>query len=279
MALKAGYKLDGNSNDAVGSNNGSDTAITYGAGNGILVQGALFNGSSSVISVTDNAAIKNAKMSISFWVNLVVAPVGTILIDRMDGSGPTPYGWRIQQSSGILMWELYTSASQSLSSAVALSTGTWYHIVCTYDGVTQKIYKNNVLNASGAVANAGDIAYGGTTINLGMGARTSGSPAYTNTKLDEVFIFDREINTTEINSLYNGGAARNFPNTTTMVATVVAFTLTGIAVTFLKAIALAVGTFVLTGKAVRFWRTMASNPSVKHTASVTNVPKTNPQII
>src|SRR5262249_19231261 len=45
------WKLDGDSSDSVGGNNGSDSAITYSTANGVINEGAGFDGSSSQINV------------------------------------------------------------------------------------------------------------------------------------------------------------------------------------------------------------------------------------
>src|ERR1051326_1866471 len=56
-ALVSYWRFEGNSNDSKGSNNGSDTSITYSSGNGNFGQGAGFNGSSSKIVITDNSSL------------------------------------------------------------------------------------------------------------------------------------------------------------------------------------------------------------------------------
>ena len=64
MALRdnivAYYKLDGNSNDSVGTNNGTDTAITYSVANGKINQGAGYNGSTSKITISNTSVLRTA---------------------------------------------------------------------------------------------------------------------------------------------------------------------------------------------------------------------------
>ena len=71
--LLAYWKLDGNSNAATSSFNGSDTSITYSSGNGIINQGAGFNGSSSKITLgTGSLSINHSSgdYTVSAWIKL-----------------------------------------------------------------------------------------------------------------------------------------------------------------------------------------------------------------
>ncbi len=47
--LVAYWRMEGNSNDSKGSNNGTDSNITYSNANGRFGQGAAFNGTTSSI--------------------------------------------------------------------------------------------------------------------------------------------------------------------------------------------------------------------------------------
>jgi hypothetical protein len=77
MALSTGiigyWKLDGNSKDAVSTNNGTDVGISYSSSYGKINQGALIGGTGSII-VPDVSALDPASaMTIGFWVY----PTGT----------------------------------------------------------------------------------------------------------------------------------------------------------------------------------------------------------
>ena len=62
------WKLDGDSTDATGNGNtGSDTAITYNAGNGKIVQGAGFNGTTSKIVLSTNIVMPT-NLTFSSWL-------------------------------------------------------------------------------------------------------------------------------------------------------------------------------------------------------------------
>ena len=76
------WKLDGNSNDSVGSNNGSDTNITYGTSYGKINQGALFNGTSS--KILTNYQPTYADTTIAGWIK-------TTMTGRGQFFGNTPH--------------------------------------------------------------------------------------------------------------------------------------------------------------------------------------------
>ncbi len=61
------YRFEGNSNDAKGSHNGTDSNITYGTPYGKFGQGASFNGSTSHITATSSFS-GNPAISVSAWV-------------------------------------------------------------------------------------------------------------------------------------------------------------------------------------------------------------------
>src|ERR1035437_2399766 len=89
------WKMQANSNDSVATNNGTDTAITYNTGNGIIGQGAGYNGTTSKISVGTNSSLNlTGNQSVSMWVKMGAQP-GTNLQYRLyDNSGSSPYGDR-----------------------------------------------------------------------------------------------------------------------------------------------------------------------------------------
>ncbi|MDD4854648.1 MAG: Calx-beta domain-containing protein, partial [Sulfuricurvum sp.] len=81
---------------------------------------------------------------------------------------------------------------------------TWYHAVVTYDGITQKVYKDGVKVYERAQSGA----IGTNTNKLLMGARGSGSPgSFFGGNIDEVQIFDMALTAEKVMSLYNNEAA------------------------------------------------------------------------
>ncbi|NTW32788.1 MAG: LamG domain-containing protein, partial [Bacteroidetes bacterium] len=67
--LVAYWRLEGNSQDAKGSNNGSDVDMSYDNSYGKFGKGAYFNGSSSKISISNDFVSGGKIFSISAWIN------------------------------------------------------------------------------------------------------------------------------------------------------------------------------------------------------------------
>jgi len=78
-------------------------------------------------------------------------------------------------------------------STSSISLNTWYYIAATYDGTYQKIYLNGVLQNSSTW-------YGTFTIITGfkIGRDYEANIQHLNGKLDEISIYDRSLNSSEI---------------------------------------------------------------------------------
>ena len=65
------YQFEGNSNDHEGTNNGSDTSVTYGTSYGKFAQGASYNGTSSYTSLGTmgglGASLDTGTFTLGFW--------------------------------------------------------------------------------------------------------------------------------------------------------------------------------------------------------------------
>lgn len=223
--LVAYYKLDGNSNDSVGSNNGSDTGITYGSSYGKIGQGALFNGTSSKIVIGTSSTFnfeRTDSFSISAWVNTTTFNNGPIL-SKLVNSG-SYNGYEVLVVGGNIVFLMNnTDPSNGISVSATsntMSTGSWYHVVVTYSGTSLasgvKMYVNGSLcsqsvnfdNLSASIL---------SSVAPQIGARPSGN--VTNGDLDEIGIWSRALSADEVSQLYNGGAGLSYPFGTTYTRT------------------------------------------------------------
>ena len=86
---------------------------------------------------------------------------------------------------------------------VVLSPGQWYHVVGTYDGEVLKAFVNGV-QAPTTYLHTGSIEITADTLKIG------GRDEYVfNGIIDEVRIYNRALNETEIQNNYNGSVTRN----------------------------------------------------------------------
>jgi hypothetical protein len=200
--LISGWSMEGNSNDVgSGGNSGSDTAMTYATANGKIKKGALFNGTTSNISIANNANLNfvNAAFSVSLWFN---SP-NTNSLDWVDKSQTsTSNGWRIDYING-----LRAIGSTTYNPAYSISANTWYHVVFTFDGsATGKFYVNGTIVGSGGTYHNNNAWTGA----LKLGVNSAGNAEFYSGNLDEVYIWSRELTAGEVTSLWNGGSGLTF---------------------------------------------------------------------
>ena len=100
------------------------------------------------------------------------------------------------------------SGTAYVLSSNAVTVNTWTHVAGTYDGSTLKVYLNGALDGEGAYSNG---IFPGTN-SLGIGAATGGaSPGSMLTPfpgmIDEPTLDARALSASEIQAIYNAGAA------------------------------------------------------------------------
>lgn len=218
--LLAFLALEGSSQDFMGSSAGVDTAITYGAGNGTIKQGASFNGTTSQIVFADTAIWRvTSNFTVSFWINAAIpAAFGGIFWDSAQLAttsgiliGLGTDGKILFRSSSNAAPDTQGSQWQQLASTTVVANSTWRMVTCVWNGSNLLIYVNGVQDASIAWT----LAPGYQTTNyprLGSDDLTGG-PAidFFSGKLDEFGLWNRALSVTEILQLYNNGKGLEFP--------------------------------------------------------------------
>ncbi|QGQ94328.1 hypothetical protein EHS13_05110 [Paenibacillus psychroresistens] len=183
---------------------------------GTLTNGAVFatggksgyavslDGTNDYVNIADNAALDGmSALTVSAWVNLTqMAALGYIPVGK-DWGGES---YRIFiNAAGTVQFVVRTtnnswySAGTAAVSPSALTAGTWYHLVGTYDGANVKIYINGVYQATGSQTISGSIYNTGAALRIGYLDLSN----YTKGKVDEVRIYNRALNASEVLSLYN----------------------------------------------------------------------------
>ena len=203
------WRLEGNSNDSKGTNNGTDTNITYGTGYGKFGQGAYNSGGgvNKLITIPSSTSLisPTTGLTISFWMNHITGLIEqTVPISMRILPDPTP-PWNIY------LFELYpTTISFGLRTAngyaVALSNTTisiniWHHVVGTYDGISIKLFLNGILIASSA--QTGNITYSSNRELRLLDNFQQWGQYYTG-YLDDIALFSRALSASEVSDLYQG---------------------------------------------------------------------------
>jgi RHS repeat-associated protein len=218
--LKSYYRFEGNSNDAKGSNNGTDSNISYGTAYGKFGQGASFNGSTS--HITANSSFSgNPAISVSAWVNPAIVTGGSLPPYFQIGDRAS-YGELEVFFGGVNSGDVTVQDGGSgwLSTAGGVVTpNAWNHIVITISGggtlaSTAKIYVNGVLQTTTGGSATPNMANGNVYFGTGYNSGGGGYQTPWAGDLDDFAIFNRVLTATEVGSLYqtNIGVFTGTPN-------------------------------------------------------------------
>jgi hypothetical protein len=215
--LVACYPFNGNSNDESGNNNNGTvngatlTTDRFGKANGAYN----FDGS-SLISI-DPAHFQNQSYTYATWVKLDNLPSENdnncfITIGGAGGDQvlSVTSNYTASASNGFNVGG-YNNGNPIQSNNwnnVTPTTGKWYHVVCTRDNNSIKLYVDGQLIAKNSTLTS----TGGTTPNYGsptyvtFGARNGGASQYMQGSLDDIHLYNRAINADEVKALYDGSS-------------------------------------------------------------------------
>ncbi len=161
-----------------------------------------FNGNDEYINIgTIDFLNTSQNFSISLWFNESV----TTSVSQIFSSGTGSNNFiSISSQNGDL--NIYVGNSGYINIA-SVSLNTWYHVVLTVENTTAKVYINN---GSPTTNTVGSISSGSGNLAKIAGLSFVSVPGYgLNGKIDEVAIFNKVLNTTEISSLWNNGSPSN----------------------------------------------------------------------
>ncbi len=204
-----------NSNDSVGSNNGTDTNVVYSAGK---ISNAWVGDNTSYSAITDAASLKPAgKYSINFWMKTTTTDLDTLFCSQNYLAGPDRfYGFSalLNGSGGIYFTHAFGTATNNALSSVStsLNDNTYHMVTMIYDQAKMYIYVDggsdtNQNMTSNATYDTNNYPYIGARFLDGIGAIDT---KYTGA-VDEIGFWSRDLSSAEVTSLYNGGAGFAYP--------------------------------------------------------------------
>jgi hypothetical protein len=212
------YPFNGNTQDAHGSFDASNVGAMQVAGK--------LGGAYRFDQRTDYLDISNSfpqvdEITISYWVrttdpgdNLAMGREGGKngwMISRHNSFAETwfTYGTRVFEGKLNFATENNGQQSQYMNGSTTISTGTWKHIVVTYDGSVKRAYVDGVLDVSAPFSG---LYYGGNfPTRVGQPDETWSDYRSFLGDIDELAIWDRALNELEISELYNNGAGKAYP--------------------------------------------------------------------
>ncbi|MHB1484832.1 MAG: LamG domain-containing protein [Saccharofermentanales bacterium] len=199
------WNLNNDANDSSGLNNGSlvngPSYVAGKSGNAISL-----DGTNDYMNIPDAANLSGMpQLTLSCWVKLAQLPAQNYVIVGKDS---TDYQYRIVVDSNgyghFVVNNVHDSwyGSGTIASwSSPLSINTWYHIVGTYDGNYVRVFINGALAGTGSQPIYGEITTG--TSPLRIGYKSGSIIDYTRGIIDEVQIYNKALNATEVDNLYD----------------------------------------------------------------------------
>lgn len=182
---------------------GLNFSAIFGEGGGPIFYDSFgFNGTTETINVGSPTFTDTTVVTVAAWVY----PTGTGTHTAISKWGTDPNrSWDLYHTA--TNWTFLVDRSGDTHNSVMWPRvlNEWTHVVGVYDGINIKLYINGVNVANEAWAGALETSTGDVIIGdeIAGGFRFSGSIA-------NVMMFDRDLNGTEITSIYNLGVGVNY---------------------------------------------------------------------
>ena len=185
------------------------TGITYGPGRNADPNGAaVFNGAAS-IAFDDPDLRVPFPITVSFWINLNSIPASSTPVFHSENQYNLYSGYFISiNANGEVAMHMGDGTGwagvqyrRSYISSQALTTGTWYHVLCIYRTAQDMDIYIDCNQDSGAYSGTGSTTMAYSNVAGSMGY-SDGNPSNTNfyadMSLDQLAIWSRELTPSEI---------------------------------------------------------------------------------
>lgn len=216
--LAGWWPAEGNANDVASTNHGIFQGGATGGGTGLVGSAFSFDGTNGLVQIPDASAFHPTNLTIECWVKFSSldsagsggSPAGDQYIVFKQNSRSSSFeGFDLSKTrSGNDVFRFLVSSlsgqSVEIHSTTAISVGTWYHVAAVRGTNFISLYVNGQLESQAAVSFAQD--YG--TLPLFFG--TSGQSIWDHKlkgNLDEVSLYARALDATEIMAIYTAGTA------------------------------------------------------------------------
>lgn len=228
---------DGTANDIIDGNNGSVVG-NVGFAPGLIGKAFAFNGSASWVSAGNaaNLQVSSGDFTIEGWVyynslfgsdSVTCNPAAGCdmsIADKMFSptlSGYNSDGWRLlKQANNYFLFcfgggtgngcgntpQNTTSVFTSVGSVAAMM---WYHVAAVKSANTITLYVNGVLAAQNTLGPFTDSNIANLFIGAGNGV-ASGGGAFSNGLIDELTLYNRALNSSEISAIFVAGSSGKY---------------------------------------------------------------------
>jgi hypothetical protein len=175
----------------------------------------------SILPGSNNSAGGKIRNPAEFSYSLWIYPDGNqsrYFFGNQGGSN-VGYGARIN-IAGTITCEHRSSnltadiGTVTITSATAIQNNSWHHVACVYSkipnsfspdtfNITRVVYIDGIMSGFSGANNTAQAYLTGSSAVHRIGSGSPGTPNAMNGSIDEVLIFNRTLNGTEVGSLYN----------------------------------------------------------------------------
>jgi glucose/arabinose dehydrogenase len=164
---------------------------------------ASFNGSSQYVNVPSSASLNvSSGVTVEAWAKPAAMPglgnSGTIAMKATDP--PYAYWLQVTDNDRAKFGVGIGGVNRPISAGGVVTTGSWYHLVGTYDGSIQRLYVNGALVASQPLTGSVDSVAG----NFRIG--TTRATEWFNGAIDEVAVYNKALTPAQVQAHYIAGA-------------------------------------------------------------------------
>jgi hypothetical protein len=212
------WSAEGNANDSINTNNGSLQGGATANAAGMAGSAFSFDGTNSYVQISDASVFHPTNFTIEFWVRFSSldsagsggSPAGDqYIVFKQNSRNSSFEGFDVSKTrsgADVFAFVVSSASGQSVGihSATSITVGTWYHVATVRSSNFISLYINGQLENQAAVSFAQD--YGNLPLFFGTSGQSFWDHKF-NGMLDEVSLYSRALDTTEIAAIYNAGAA------------------------------------------------------------------------
>jgi RHS repeat-associated protein len=210
--LVAAYSFEEGSGTTTADSSGNNNTGTLSSGvtwtTGKVGHAVAFDGTSGDITVNSAASLDlNGSFTLSAWVKPTTVSGSQTLLIKETTADSCSYFLQIEDGEIDSGFNNGSGCIEHITTNANLSAGNWYHFVAVLDhgSNTYNTYLNGDLISS--VAETGVPVPNTQALLIGRSGYAGGAYERLNGVLDEVNIYDRALSASEVQALYNAGAA------------------------------------------------------------------------
>ena len=106
----------------------------------------------AIVTIPHHAQLIPAALTIEIWARPQLNLGSAALISKLPSSSSTQVGYAIKQAGNKFRFSIGREGNEQYIESGTFFLGPWYHLTCTYDGSTARIYVNGILQGSASIS-------------------------------------------------------------------------------------------------------------------------------